>query len=154
MSETRPMDRAGHIFEIVVVRVMQILLMIMTATAVVVLVQLTWTYFHGAISNIESTEELHKAVQRGFAGVLIILLGLELLDTLKTYFTEHRIGAEVILVVALIAVGRHVIQVDFEHTAGPVLFGLSALLLSLSIGLFLMKKAGIEPAKPPHEAAD
>src|SRR5262245_55920955 len=136
MSENRPMDRVARGFEVVVVRAMQILLMVMTATAVVVLVQLTWAYFHGAITRIESTEELHQAVQRGFGGVLVILLGLELLGTLKTYFTEHRMGAEVILIVALIAVGRHVVQIDFDHAQGIQLFGLAGLMLSLTLACF------------------
>src|SRR5262245_32288200 len=125
MTETRPMDRVARGFEIVVVRAMQILLMIMVTTATVVLIPLTFNQVRGAVSNIGSTEELHQALQRGFAGVLVILLGLELLDTLKTYFAEHKIGAEVILIVALIAVGRHVIQVDFDHASGSLLFGLA-----------------------------
>ena len=57
----------------------------------------------------------HAVLQRGFGGVLVVLLGLELLDTLKAYFSEHHIRVEVIIVVAMIAVGRHIIQLDFEH---------------------------------------
>jgi uncharacterized membrane protein (DUF373 family) len=143
MTDSRLFDRVARGFEIVIVRSMQILLMIMIATATVVLVELTATNIRSVVDNIASTEDLQQAVQRGFAAVLVILLGLELLDTLKTYFTEHRIGAQVILVVALIAVGRHVVQLDFDHTPSLLLFGLGGLLLALSLGLFLIKRASV-----------
>jgi len=143
MTDSHVFDRVARGFVIVIVRVMQILLMIMIATATVTLVELTATNFRSVVTNITSTEELHQAVQRGFAAVLVILLGLELLDTLKTYFTEHRIGAEAILVVALIAVGRHVVQLDFEHTPSLLLFALGGLMLALSLGLFLIRRTSV-----------
>jgi uncharacterized membrane protein (DUF373 family) len=82
-------------------------------------------------------------MQQSFAGVLIVVLGLELLETLKTYFAEHHVRLEVILVVAIIAVGRHVIQIDFEHTPGTVLLGLSSVILALTVGYFLIKRTQV-----------
>jgi len=75
-----------------------------------------------------------------------VVLGLELLETLRAYFTEHRVRLEVILVVAIIAVGRQVIQIDFEHTPGMVLLGLSGLILALTLGYFLIKKSHVPVA--------
>jgi uncharacterized membrane protein (DUF373 family) len=79
-------------------------------------------------------------MQTSFAGILSVVLGLELLETLKAYSVEHHIRLEVILVVALIAVGRHVVVVDFEHASGPVLLGISAIIGALTLGYFLVKK--------------
>jgi uncharacterized membrane protein (DUF373 family) len=143
------MDRIGRIFEVVIVRAVQILLMIMTAAATTVLFSLLWRNLRSSALNYENVPELHHVLQRGFGGVLLVLLGLELLDTLKTYFTHHHIRAEVILVVALIAVGRHVIQLDFETVPAQSLAGLSALVLVLTTGLFLVKRVGSDhPVKP------
>jgi uncharacterized membrane protein (DUF373 family) len=95
-------------------------------------------------------------MQQSFAGVLSVVLGLELFETLKTYFTEHQIRLEVILVVAIIAVGRQVVQVDFEHTPGAVLFGLSAVILALTLGYFLVKRAqvAVAPREPARTRSD
>jgi uncharacterized membrane protein (DUF373 family) len=83
----------------------------------------------------------HGLLQRGFGGVLIVLLGLELMETLKTYFSEHHIRVEVILVVAIIAVGRHIIKLDFEHVSASLLFGLSVLMIGLTTGYFLVRRS-------------
>jgi uncharacterized membrane protein (DUF373 family) len=92
------------------------------------------------LARIESAAGLLPAMQQSFAGVLIVVLGLELMETLKAFSIEHHVRLEVILVVAIIAVARHVIQVDFEHTPGTVLLGLSAVILALTFGYFLIKK--------------
>ena len=138
------MDRVGYIFEMVIVRAIQILLMLITALATVLLYSLLWQSLQGTVAHVGSVPELHHLLQRGFGGVLLVLLGLELLDTLKTYFTEHRVRAETILIVALIAVGRHIIQLNFDETQGFLLLGLSALMLALASGLFLVKRVGRE----------
>jgi len=70
--------------------------------------------------------------------VLLLMLGLELLETLKTYFKHYHIRTEVILVVAMIAVGRHIIQFDFEHTSGSVLAGMAGLILALAMSYYLV----------------
>jgi uncharacterized membrane protein (DUF373 family) len=82
-------------------------------------------------------------VQRGFAAVLLLMLGLELLDSLRTYFTEHRVRLEMILIVAMIALCRHVILLDVEHLDAMQLLGISALALALTTGYFLVKRAQI-----------
>ena len=62
------------------------------------------------------------------------------METLKTYFHEHRVRVEVILIVSIIAVGRHIIQVDYEHMSGSQLIGLGGLMLALTGGYFLVTK--------------
>jgi uncharacterized membrane protein (DUF373 family) len=83
---------------------------------------------HELAGRIETVAELQGAVQSLFAGVLLVVLGLELMDTLRNYFIEHRVRVELLLSVALIAEARHVIQLDYEHTS-PLLVAAMALLL-------------------------
>src|SRR5262252_2790726 len=134
-------DRLLQRFELVIVRALQLLLVILIVIATITLFALFFQGIRVNIGEIGSTEELHAVLQRGFGGVLIVLLGLELLETLKTYFSEHHIRVEVIIVVAMIAVGRHIIQLDFEHTSGSLLLGLSALILVLATGYFLVRRS-------------
>src|SRR5262245_14264658 len=128
-------------FEIFIVAAMQVLLIMLIAVATITLYGLFFQGVRNNIGEIGSAEDLHGVLQRGFGGVLIVLLGLELMETLKSYFSEHHIRVEVILVVAIIAVGRHIIQLDFEHTSASLLLGLSALLLVLAPGYFLVLRS-------------
>ncbi len=89
--------------------------------------------------SVESIDHIQEAIQHVFAGVLLLMLGLELLETLKTYFQHYQLRTEVILVVAMIAVGRHIIQFDFEHTSGSTLAGMAALMLALAISYYLVR---------------
>ena len=138
--------------EVTAIAALQVLMIVMVLVATFVLYLLQVRNLFDHVARIESVAGLLPAMQQSFAGVLTVVLGLELLETLKTYFTEHQVRLEVILVVAIIAVGRHVIQVDFEHTSGTVLLGLSGVILALSAGYFLIKKAQVvvgrqEPAR-------
>ncbi len=70
-----------------------------------------------------------------------MLPGLDALVTLKAYFRDHHVRLEVIIVMAIIAASRHLLQLDFEHASSLSLLGLSAVIVSLNVGYFLVKKA-------------
>jgi len=93
------------------------------------------------VPQASSVEFLHQMLDRTFGGVLIVFLGLELLETFKVYFKDQEVRVEAVIVVAIIAVGRHVIEVDLEHTPGFVLIGIAALLMALTTGYFLIKRS-------------
>ncbi len=76
-----------------------------------------------------------------FGFFLMILIGLELLESLRAYVSEDQIHVEVIFTIALIAVARKVITLDLTEVPTGLLYGLAAILLSLGIGYFLIKKA-------------
>jgi uncharacterized membrane protein (DUF373 family) len=124
-----------------IVSALQLLLIFSVIVATIVLFFLFAKNLVVETAHITSVGELLPSMQRSFSGILIVMLGLELLETLKTYFTEHQIRVEVILVVAIIAIGRQVIQVDFDHTSGIVDLGLASLIAALSVGYCMVKKA-------------
>jgi len=126
-------------FERGTIAALEVLVMLLIAAATIVLFVL---FVHGVYTQtgrIESVETLIPVMQKAFAGLLIVVLGLELLEALKTYFTTHTIRMEVVLSVAITAVGRHVLQIDFEHMDGSSLVGLAAVILSLCVGYYLVK---------------
>jgi uncharacterized membrane protein (DUF373 family) len=141
MDGTSLKDKVISNVEVTAVTGMQVLLIVMVAVATVVLYVLLAKNLVSQLARIESAAGLLPTLQQSFAGVLTVVLGLELLETLKAYFTEHHVRLEVILVVAIIAVGRQVILLDFEHTSGTVLLGLSGVILALTLGYFLIKRA-------------
>ena len=76
-----------------------------------------------------------------FGFFLMILIGLELLDSLKAYITEDQIHVEVIFTIAMIAVARKVITLDMTKLPPLTILGIASVLLSLAVGYFLIKKA-------------
>ena len=120
--------RLANLFDLWVVRILQAILGFGVIAAVAVLVLLVVRGTLELAGRIETVAELQGAVQSLFAGVLLVVLGLELMDTLRNYFIEHRVRVELLLSVALIAEARHVIQLDYAH-ASPSLVAAMALLL-------------------------
>lgn len=75
-----------------------------------------------------------------FGLFLLVLLGIELVSTLKTYLTENEIHVEVVFAVALIAIGRKVIILDVKEISSLSLLGIAAIIISLSVGYYLVKR--------------
>jgi uncharacterized membrane protein (DUF373 family) len=132
-------ERVVRVGEIVVVAAGGLLVLAAVILATGTLIVLFVAGASSGLGSIDSIPELQVAIQRVFAGVLLLMLGLELLETLKCYFTESQIRIEVILVVALIAVARHVMVLDVEHTNGAVLLGCAALVVGLAASYWLVR---------------
>ncbi len=77
-----------------------------------------------------------------FGVFLLVLIGIELLDTIKVYFRQHVIHVEVVMLVAVIAVARKVIVMDFDKYSGLEVLGIAAIILALAGGYYLIKKTG------------
>ncbi len=68
-----------------------------------------------------------------FGKVLLVVLGIELLETLRSFANEGRVRAEIVLTVAVIALARKIILIEPEHASAVVLFGDAALLAALAV---------------------
>jgi uncharacterized membrane protein (DUF373 family) len=149
MKNPPVMERTSAHFERTTIIVLQIFLIIVLALAMYELAALLYRVIAALLTGeatpattINGVPALQRSVQRAFAGVLLIILGLELLETLRTYFSEHRVRLEVIMIVAIIAAGRHIIQLDFEQLDSVRLIGIGAVVLSLSAGYYLIRRSG------------
>jgi uncharacterized membrane protein (DUF373 family) len=78
-----------------------------------------------------------------FSLLLLLLIGLELIETVKIYLKEDIVHVEFIILVAIIAIARKVIIWDFEKYSTEQLIGLSIMIFSLGLTYFLLKKADI-----------
>ena len=76
-----------------------------------------------------------------FGFFLMVLIGLELLESIKAYLEEHRVHAEIVFLVAIVAVSRKVIILNYKETAPEMLYGMAAIIVALGIGYFLVRKA-------------
>lgn len=94
-------------------------------------------------------------------GFLLVLIGVELLETIKAYLKEHVVHVEVVLEVALIAVARKVIILEVKEYEGIKIFAIAALILVLAVAFLLEKLGRLAPLgfrqpnpPPPPPVAD
>ena len=124
--------RFSFLFDLWVLRILRGILGFGIVAALAILVLLAIREMQRAVGQIETVAQLQDAAQSLFAGVLLVVLGLELMDTLRNYFIEHRLRVELLISVALIAVARHIIQLDYEHTAPGLVAAIALLVFSLA----------------------
>lgn len=78
---------------------------------------------------------------RIFGFFFIILIGFELVETLEMYFKDNIIHAEVVLLVAVIAVSRKVILLDLEKYDPIAIIGLGIIIIALGGCYWLIKQS-------------
>lgn len=94
---------------------------------------------HSNSDRLLVTKEQTKLVLPVFFNILI---AVELLDTMKNYIAEHSIKVQSILLIGLIAIGRKLLVLDVGHADGLTNLGLAAMIIALSGGYYLVKRAG------------
>ena len=92
-----------------------------------------------------------------FGFFLLVLIGLELAETVYAYLEEECIHVEVVFLVAMVAVARKVITLDYKDVEPQILYGIAAITLALPIGYYLLKRSMREDrhgsgAGPDHGA--
>ena len=75
-----------------------------------------------------------------FGMFLLVLIGIELLDTVRAYLTEHVVHEEVILVAALIAVARKVIVLDVKELDALKLIGIGVIIITVAAAYWIVKR--------------
>lgn len=140
MNDLWPGERANRVFARWVLSGVQVLLMVLITLG---LLDLLYLLVHGVwtrLAAIDSVDQLQRAMQHGFAGILLILIGLELIETIRAYLHEQHVRLEIVLIVAMIAVGRHILEIDLQAAAGTTMIGIASLTLALTIGYFLIRR--------------
>jgi uncharacterized membrane protein (DUF373 family) len=75
-----------------------------------------------------------------FGFFLMLLIGVELLETIKAYLSENVVHSEIVLEVALIAISRKVITLDVKKYEPLALMGIAALIVTIALAYFFIKK--------------
>lgn len=139
-------------FDRSVLGILQAILALGIIAAIIMVILLMIWGIPRAATHIDNVTELQEAVQALFAGILLVVLGLELMDTLRNYFIEHRMRVELLISVALIAVARHVIQLDYEHTAPWLVIAMAVLIFSLSASYIGVRALMLRDARSQDNA--
>ena len=99
------------------------------------------------------------AILGAFSFFLIILIGLELMDTVKSFVTTHKVNVNIFITLALIAACRKIIVLDLGNEGDDLeLIGLGIIIFALAAGYYILKKAdlciidGTKQDKPDKKA--
>ncbi|MDD4161448.1 MAG: phosphate-starvation-inducible PsiE family protein [Methanothrix sp.] len=77
-----------------------------------------------------------------FGSILLVLIGVELLETFKTFQLDKTVNVLSVFLVALITIARKVIIMDMNNDPNDMeLLGFSAVIISLSLGYYLINRS-------------
>lgn len=126
-------------FEQIVMLVLVLFLMVITSVCTVELgILLVNDLMDGQLLplDVEDTFEI-------FGFLLLVVVGLELLSTLKSYLLSRVFYTEVVIEVALIAVAQKIIVMDLSRTEGLTLLGLAGLFGALVGAYWVVRMARV-----------
>lgn len=136
-----PIKRILEIFE-------KIIIICLIAMMVIVIILSTFDIGQKIVLDILNppdilinTEELLDI----FGAFMLILIGVELLETIKAYLSEHVVHVDIVLNVALIAIARKIIIIDVKEYSGVTLLAIAFLVIALATAYYLQKIARRKP---------
>ena len=78
-----------------------------------------------------------------FGVFMLVLLALEFFESIKIFLRDNVIKFEVVIVIAITAISRKIILLDYDTTGDLHLIGLGVLVFSLAAGYYLVRRANI-----------
>ena len=102
-------------------------------------IELGWIIIQDIVSQPMFLLEISELMEI-FGFFLLVLIGIELLETIKAYLIDGVVHVEIVLEVALIAIARKVIILDIAQYDGFRLLSLAALIITVAIGFFIVKR--------------
>jgi len=75
-----------------------------------------------------------------FGMFLLVLIGIELLESIRMYLDHKLVHVEVVMTVAIIAIARKVIILDVKDLDGLKLIGIGVIIIALAGGYIFIKR--------------
>jgi len=122
------------------------LLVLMAIVVISGVFEVAWVVFHdlfqppGFFLGVEDLFDI-------FGLFLMVLIGLELMTSIKMYLDDNTIHAELMFLVALTAVARKVVILDAKTIDAMTVFAIAALVVALSGGYYFIKKSNAPGAR-------
>lgn len=114
------------------------LIIMMAVVILLATIELGWIIINDIITPPVLLLDINEMLDI-FGLFLLVLIGIELLETIKAYLSERVIRVEVVIIVGLIAIARKVIILDVKELSSLTLIGIAAIILALSAGYYLLK---------------
>lgn len=132
-----------------------VLILMLSLVIVLSVVEFAWILVKDVMNPPLFILEINELLEL-FGVFLLVLVGLELLETIKCFYVEGRIELKVVFTVALIALGRKVITLEPENYSGLTLIGVGVIILALVAGFFVVSmkdlhyQRNLTPPKTPE----
>jgi uncharacterized membrane protein (DUF373 family) len=111
----------------------------MVIVVVLTTVELGWIIIRDIITPPIILLEIDELLEI-FGFFLLVLIGIELLETIKAYLTTNVVHVEIVLEVALIAIARKVIILDIGRYESLTLVGVAALISAVALAFLVIKR--------------
>lgn len=138
-------------FEQIITR---ILLVMMAVVVVLATIEVIWVVIKDVLTPPVFLLEIEELLDL-FGLFLLVLIGLELLHSVKIFIDHREIHVESVLSVALIAVARKIIILDPKDQTEGILLGIAALVLALVIGYYVVRRShSLQSGDPSKDSPD
>ena len=137
-----------HKFERIVIATLILMLALVILLSVI---ELGWVLIMDIITPPVLILEIRQLLEL-FGLFLLVLIGIELLETMKKYYTEGKVDLDVIITVSLIALGRKIITMDPKLYEALTLVGMAAIILALFAGYWIIKKSNRDTSCETHQS--
>ena len=127
------------------------LILMMAVVVLLATVELAWLLGKDVLTPPLFLLELDELLEL-FGQFLLVLVGIELLHSMKVFLVQRVIHLEAVLVVALIATARKIVVVDPKELPPATLLGIAALVLALTLGYYIVRRSRWEKEGPDPEA--
>jgi uncharacterized membrane protein (DUF373 family) len=126
------LKRFEHVIVLALMVMMALVLLLAT-------VELGWIILRDVLTPPVLILEIDELLEI-FGLFLLVLIGLELLESIRVYLIEHVVHLEVVLEVGMIALARKAIILNTEKLSGLTLLGIAALFVALAVGYYVVKR--------------
>ena len=113
---------------------------LMAVVLLLATIELAWIIVQDIITPPVFLLEINELLDI-FGLFLLVLIGVELLETIKAYLKESVVHFEVVLTVAMIAIARKVITLDVKDLPAMTLVGIAAIIVALAAAKYFFRKA-------------
>lgn len=137
------MPRYLDIFERIITR---LLLVMMAGVVVLATIELAFVLGKDMLTPPLFILEIDELLEV-FGQFLLVLIGIELLHSMRAFSERREFHLEAVLVVALIAVARKIIVMDPKELSEGTLVGIAAIVLGLTVGYYLSGRSRLDRSR-------
>lgn len=135
-------------FETVITRV---LLVMMAGVVLLATVELGWLLVKDVLTPPVFLLEIEELLEL-FGQFLLVLIGIELMHSMKIYIKSREVHLEAMLAVALIAVARKIVVLEPKELPEGALLGIATLMLALTVGYYMVQRGRQEKVDSDPES--
>jgi uncharacterized membrane protein (DUF373 family) len=125
------------------------LILMMMVVVLLSTIELGWLIVKDIITPPVVLLEIDELLEL-FGFFMLVLIGIELLETIRAYYVGHSVHAEIVIKVAIIAIARKIIILDVKDLPSLTLIGIATTVLALSAAYFAIKRLSL-PARPEKD---